>query len=434
MRYVDQALQRGASALLTDQAGLAMLPAGVGVPVAVYEHPREAVAQLAALLADQPAKKLTLIGVTGTNGKTSVSWMIHAGLIAGGQAAGLIGTLGVRIGDSVVQHPRTTPEAPDLNRTFALMTQQGASHVVMEVSSIAVEESRVHGLHFDTAIFTNLSHDHLDYHGDMETYFAAKAALFDPRVSERGIVVIDDSWGKRLAEQATIPIIRVSLGGSQAEWYRAADAGTRWIYGPEVRVPIPAFMPEFSIVNYMCALAALQLQGIEIARVAPQVAAVSVPGRLQPVANTRGLNIIIDYAHTPDAVERILADLLPLTTGRLITVIGAGGERDAAKRIPMGKAAAQHSSVVVITDDNPRSEEPGEIRAAIRAGALQVNETHVEEIPNRADAIRMALEFAEPGDTVAILGKGAEDYQEIGSVRVPFSDEATVRTLLREMT
>jgi UDP-N-acetylmuramoyl-L-alanyl-D-glutamate--2,6-diaminopimelate ligase len=155
---------------------------------------------------------------------------------------------------------------------------------------------------------------------------------------------------------------------------------------------------------------------------------------LQPVANTRGLNIIIDYAHTPDAVERILCDLLPLTTGRLITVIGAGGERDAAKRIPMGKAAAQHSSVVVITDDNPRSEEPGEIRASLRAGALQVNETHVEEVPNRADAIRMALESAEPGDTVAVLGKGAEEYQEIGSVRVPFSDEATIRTVLREMT
>ena len=434
MHYVNQALESGASALITDRAGLAMLPNGVSAPQAVYEDPREAVALLAAHLADHPAEKLSVIGITGTNGKTSVSWMVFAGLIAAGRLAGLIGTLGVRIGKSVISNPRTTPEAPDLNRTFAQMVEQGSTAVVMEVSSIAVTERRVHGIHFDTVVFTNLSHDHLDYHGDMESYFAAKASLFDPRVSERGIVVTDDSWGKRLADHSAIPVIRVSFADPDAQWHREVEAGTAWVKGPGVRTPIPAFMPDFSVVNYMCALAVLQLQGIDVETIAAEVAAVSVPGRLQRVPNARGLNIVIDYAHTPEAVARVLRDLDSLTSGRLITVLGAGGERDSAKRVPMGRTAASLSSVVIVTDDNPRSEDPSSIRESILQGARSVTGVEVQEVADRASAIRSALQQAVPGDTVAILGKGAEEYQEINSTLVHFSDEESVHAALADLT
>lgn len=434
MHFVKQALQRGATALITDRAGLAMLPNGVSVPRAVYEDPREAVALLAAHLAGHPAEKLSVIGITGTNGKTSVSWMVFAGLIAAGKVAGLIGTLGVRIGESVIPNPRTTPEAPDLNRTFAQMVEHGASGAVMEVSSIAVTERRVHGVHFDTVVFTNLSHDHLDYHGDMESYFAAKASLFDPLVSDRGIVVTDDSWGKRLADHSVIPIIRVSIDDPDAQWHREVEAGTAWVKGPGVRTPIPAFMPEFSILNYMCALAVLQLQGIDVEEIAAEVASVSIPGRLQRVPNARGLNIVIDYAHTPEAVARVLHDLGSLTSGRLITVLGAGGERDSAKRAPMGQAAASLSSIVIVTDDNPRSEDPTSIRESILQGARSVTGVDVQEVADRASAIRSALQQAAPGDTVAILGKGAEEYQEIGSTLVHFSDEESAHAALGELT
>lgn len=434
MNYVNQALTNGATALITDRTGLTILPEGVSAPVAVYQDPRAAVALLADQLAGRPAQQLSVIGITGTNGKTSVSWMVLAGLTAAGEAAGLVGTLGVRIGESVVSNPRTTPEAPDLHRAFAQMVDQGASCVVMEVSSIAGAERRVHGIHFDTMLFTNLSHDHLDYHGDMEDYFAAKASLFDPQVSERGIVVIDDAWGARLADESAIPIIRVSLKNSDADWYRTVEAGTSWVHGPGVRLPIPAFMPDFSVTNYMCALAALELQRVDTEHVAPVVAAVSVPGRLQRISNSREANIIIDYAHTPEAVARVLQGLSSLTSGRLITVLGAGGERDSAKRVPMGRAAASWSSVVIVTDDNPRSEDPASIRRSLLQGAREISGVHVEEIANRATAIRAALHAAAAGDTVAILGKGAEEYQEIGSTLVPFSDEQSVQEALAELT
>lgn len=434
IQFVNQALQHGATALITDRSGLATLPEDVPVPMAVYEDPRASVALLAAHLAGHPAEKLSVIGMTGTNGKTSVSWMVLAGLIAAGEVAGLIGTLGVRIGETAIRSPRTTPEAPDLHRAFAEMVQQGASRVVMEVSSIAVTERRVHGIHFDTVVFTNLSHDHLDYHGDMESYFAAKSALFDPEVADRGIVVIDDSWGKRLAEHSAIPILRVSLEDPRAEWHRVVEAGISWALGPGVRIPIPALTPEFSMVNYMCALAALQLQGIDVEQFAAAVMDVSVPGRLQQVPNTRGVSIIIDYAHTPEAVERVLSDLRSLTSGRMITVLGAGGERDSAKRIPMGRTAASLSSLVIVTDDNPRSEDPAVIRASIVHGARSVTCVDVQETADRASAIRSALQQAVPGDTIAILGKGAEEYQEIGSTLMPFSDEEAVNQALADIT
>lgn len=433
MHYAPQALQAGATALITDSTGLAMLPTGISAPVATFNDPRAAVAILAAHLAGHPAKRLSMIGITGTNGKTSVSWMVFAGLIAAGEVAGLIGTLGVRIGGAAIPSPRTTPEAPDLNRAFAEMVKQGASRVVMEVSSIAVSERRVHGLHFDTVVFTNLSHDHLDYHGDMENYFAAKAAIFDSQVSERGVVVTDDPWGRRLVEHSDIPITCVSLNDSDADWHREIEDGTSWVCGPGVRIPIPELMPDFSTVNYMCALAALQQQGVDTERIASKVASVSVPGRLQRIPNSYGVNIFIDYAHTPDAVARVLNDLGSLTSGRLITVLGAGGERDSAKRVPMGRAAASASSVVIVTDDNPRREDPESIRSSVLQGAREISGVHVEEMANRDSAIRAALRHAVPGDTVAILGKGAEEYQELGAVRVPFSDQKSVQAALAEL-
>lgn len=442
-RYAAEAVAAGAAAIVTDAEG-AVLCSGVDVPVVIIASPRAASGVIAGNVHDWPARDLQMLGVTGTNGKSTVTAMVESGLRAAGLSAGTIGTLGVHLGDSVAAGARTTPEATDLQAMLALMRERGVESVVMEVSSIALAEHRVDGVRYDVAAFTQLSQDHLDYHGDMESYFAAKSLLFTPEHSALGVVGIDDPYGRRLAANASVPVVTWSLTDPSADWHMTAmrDGGISNrvdVVGPEGRrvemtVPMPG---GFNIANALCALAMLHCAGIDIEAAVRGIGTVSVPGRMQVVGRrdvTDGgepIVGIVDYAHTPDAVSRVLSALGP--GRRIIAVLGAGGDRDPVKRPLMGAAAARLADVVIVTDDNPRSEDPRAIRAAILEGALPVAEGRgsiVHEEGDRARAISMAVAQAAAGDVVIVLGKGHETGQEVAGVTIDFDDSAILRAAL----
>lgn len=427
-QFAPEAIARGAVAIITDaQSGPRL--ADLGVPVATFADPRAAVADICRRL-DGAADSMTLVGVTGTNGKTSVAFMIAAGLKSTGTPTALVGTLGVSVGDAWMPSDRTTPESPDLHRIFRECRSTGIDHAVMEVSSIAACESRVRGLTFAVMVFTNLTQDHLDYHGTMEDYFQAKRSLFAGGTAHQAVICVDTAWGRRLADEADIPVVTVSTDGSDATW-TATSAGAWDVRGPGLHEREDEHTPTFVIANRLCAAAALHACGVPAHHAWTAVSAVSVPGRMELVESFDGARVWVDYAHTPDAIERTLAALRDHTTGRLITVLGAGGDRDAQKRESMGGAAGRLSDQVIVTDDNPRSEDPAAIRAAVRAGARAVGAREVLEVVPREDAIRAALEMCRPGDAVAILGKGAETYQEIAGNRFPFDDRDVARRLIR---
>lgn len=435
-RFASQAVAQGAVAILTDAAG-AELVDDVAVPVLVVRDPRRALpAASAAIFRTAPADLagLRLLGVTGTNGKTTVNAMLDAGLRACGERTAIVGTTGTVIDGVPVPTARTTPEAPHLHALLRRMIDAGVQDVCMEVSSIALEEHRVDGLRFTVAGFTNLTQDHLDYHGSMEAYFLAKARLFTPEHAMRGVIGIDDDYGRRLAEQASVPVQTWSIreaGGRQADWrLQGAHA-----VGPGVEVSLHTALPgEHNRANALLALAMLDAAGLDVVRAAQGVASVVVAGRMEVVrqAPIRG---IVDYAHSPDAIERVLAALRPSTQGRIIAVLGAGGDRDREKRPLMGAAAARLADIVVVTDDNPRSEDPAVIRAAVRAGAQEAGMTaQVLDVAGRADAIGQAVALATDADTVVVLGKGHETGQEIAGVTHPFDDRVELARALEART
>jgi UDP-N-acetylmuramoyl-L-alanyl-D-glutamate--2,6-diaminopimelate ligase len=433
-RFARAAVDAGAVAVLTDADG-AGLYAGAGVPVFVVDHPRQVLGSVAARVYGEPARALQMLGITGTNGKTTVASMVESGLRAGGRTTGLIGTVGMRVAGQAFPGARTTPEATDLHAALAVMREQGVESVVMEVSSIAVEESRVDGVRFDVAAFTNLSQDHLDYHGTMEDYFAAKARLFADDRAALGIVGIDDGWGRRLAEQARIPLQTWALLDPHADWHAVREAGGLAVLGPEgerqrLSVPMPG---SFNIANAVCAYAVLRAAGVTAEAAAAGIAAVEVPGRMQLVGERGGVRGIVDYAHSPDAIERVLRATREDAAGRVITVLGAGGDRDRGKRPMMGDTAARLADVLIITDDNPRSEDPRAIRLAIREGADRVApgaRAEIHDVGDRGSAITVAVGLAEAGDVVLVLGKGHEQGQEVAGVVTPFDDAAALRAAL----
>jgi len=442
-RYADEAVASGAAAIVTDAEG-AVLCSGVEVPVVIVPSPRAASGVIAGNVHDWPARDLQMLGVTGTNGKSTVTAMVESGLRATGRGVGTIGTLGVHIGDSAVAGARTTPEATDLQAMLALMRERGVESVVMEVSSIALAEHRVDGVRYDVAAFTQLSQDHLDYHGDMESYFAAKSLLFTSEHSALGVVGIDDPYGRRLAAEASVPVVTWSMTDPTADWRASGvrDAGVSSevdVAGPDgMRIALTVPMPgAFNVSNAICALAMLHAAGIDTDSAVRGIGTVSVPGRMQVVGRrdvTDGgepIVGIVDYAHTPDAVSRVLSALGP--GRRILAVLGAGGDRDPVKRPLMGAAAARLADVVIVTDDNPRSEDPRVIRSAILEGARPVAEGRgsiVLEEGDRARAISMAVAQAAAGDVVIVLGKGHETGQEVAGVMVDFDDSAILRAAL----
>ena len=441
-QFAADAAAAGAVAALTDGAG-AVACAEAGLPALVVEAPRSVLGTVARWVYGAPGDDLLLIGVTGTNGKTTTAYLLESGLRAAGRRTGLIGTVETRIGDEALPSVRTTPEATDLQALFAVMRERGVDAVAMEVSSHALAMGRVDGTTFDVAVFTNFSQDHLDFHRDMDDYFAAKASLFTPERSRRAVVNLDDPHVATLARQPKVPTSTFSAAGDEAaDWYVADaetedDAGQRFrVAGPGGRVvPGGTRLPgSFNVANALAAVAALSEAGLDTAVVARGVAdCQGVPGRMERVDGGQDFVAIVDYAHTPEAVATLLGALRPVTRGRLITVLGCGGDRDRGKRPLMGEMAARLGDVLVVTDDNPRSEDPARIRAAVVAGTREVPEerrAEVLDIGDRRDAIARAVRMARAGDTVVVAGKGHETGQEYADRTVSFDDREVVRQAL----
>jgi UDP-N-acetylmuramoyl-L-alanyl-D-glutamate--2,6-diaminopimelate ligase len=444
IQYLDEAVARGAVAVLTDPAGRAAA-ADAGLPVCAVDDPRAVLGAVASRVYGDPSHRLAVIGLTGTNGKTTTAYLIEAGLAAAGHGTGLIGTVQTRTrgraadgSATVTAFPsvRTTPEAPVLHALLAAMAESGVSAVVMEVSSHALVQGRVGGVRFAAAGFTNLGRDHLDFHGDLESYFQAKALLFDGRAAVE-VVDVDDASGRRLAQKAGT--VTVSTGGRPADWTAtdvavAADGGSTFtLSGPGGRSwPARLRLPgRFNVANAVLAVALLDAVGVPVEAALAGLADTVVPGRMEPVDAGQEFVAVVDYAHTPDAVTTALAALRTMTTGRVLTVLGCGGDRDPGKRAEMGRAAAEGSDVLVVTDDNPRSEDPAAIRAAMLAGTRDVPEdrrAEVVEVGDRRAAIAEAVRRARPGDVLLVAGKGHETGQEVDGQLSPFDD----RTVLRE--
>ena len=435
-RFAADAVAAGAVAVLTDRAGAAEARA-TGVPVLVREQPRTLVGRAAAFVYGEPARDLTLVGLTGTQGKTTVTQLIGTGVAAAGRRTAVVGTMGTWVDGQPVKTALTTPEAPELHALFAVMRERGVDVCAMEVSSHAIVMGRVDGVVFDLTAFTNLGRDHLDFHPSLEAYFAAKAELFTPKRSRRALVNVDDEHGRQLADRALVPT-RTFAVDAAADW-RADDVvvsatGSSFAVHPPEGGPVEASVPlpgGFNVANALCALACIGEVGIELAAAARGIAeGGSVPGRMERI-DADGFAVVVDYAHKPDAVEATLTALRPITPGRLVVVIGAGGDRDAGKRELMGRLAAELADVVVVTDDNPRTEDPAEIRRQLLAGAAG-HDSELVEIGDRRTAIEHAIGAAGPGDTVLIAGKGHESGQEVMGRILPFDDRDVARAVLSE--
>ena len=442
-----QVADAGAAGVLTDADGVARLrAAGVELPVITVDAPRSVLGAISAHIYGTTDLNLTMVGITGTNGKTTTAYLMASALEVLGHRTGLIGTVETRIGDERIKSVRTTPETTDLHAILAVMDERDTDTCVMEVSSHALSQHRVDGVVYDLSLFTNLSQDHLDFHADMEDYFAAKAQLFTPERSTRALVCVDDVWGRRLADESAVPVTTLTtLEDQKADWVvivNAAEPSRFALRGSNIELDLRSALPgDFNVANTAMAAVALLLLGEDTDAVGRAIHTdPHVPGRMEKVTLTQaadvesGLLAVVDYAHTPDAVEAALAALRPTTSGRLVVVLGAGGDRDRGKRHGMGRAAAALADVVVVTDDNPRSEDPAVIRAAVMEGARTVDTSAViVEVGGRRDAIREAVRLAReggPGSVIAVVGKGHETGQEVAGEVQPFDDRDELRAAL----
>jgi UDP-N-acetylmuramoyl-L-alanyl-D-glutamate--2,6-diaminopimelate ligase len=483
--YSDQAVAAGAVAILTDPDGRDRA-ARTGVPVFVVSSPRERLGDVSCWIYGDPSYQMTMIGVTGTSGKTTTSYLCEAGLRAAGHTTGLVGGVEIKIGPELAAASLTTPEAPDLQALLAVMAERGVTAAAMEVSSHSLALGRVAGTRYGVAVFTNLSQDHLDFHAGFEDYFRAKAKLFTPAYSAVGVVNVADRYGRRLVAEATVPVTTfcadaASGAYAQAEWRAAdvrcgADGSTFRIVGPggveaDASVTLPG---PFNVANALGAIVALVEAGVDLADAVTGVASCpGVPGRLQrvqlfpggttprcapdgqdrhrigraeespgtitprisPAALDQLPDAFVDYSHKPGAVEAVLTGLRPVTSGELIVVLGCGGDRDRGKRPLMGAAAVRLADVAIFTSDNPRSEDPLGILAEMLHGVLGVPQGERGRLiiePDRAAAIDLAVAMAGKGDVVLVAGKGHETGQYVGAAVLPFDDaEVTAAAMAR---
>jgi UDP-N-acetylmuramoyl-L-alanyl-D-glutamate--2,6-diaminopimelate ligase len=417
--FAAAACSNGAAAVLCDRE--------LAVPCSqvVVSSVREAMGPVSAAFFGHPAQRMTLVGVTGTNGKTTTTYLLESVFGTAGLVPGIIGTTGVRLAGRPVPFDRTTPEAPDLQRILAGMVHEGVRAVAMEVSSHGLDQHRVDGTHFACAVFTNLSRDHLDYHGTLESYFEAKARLFTPELSDAAVVNLDSEHGARLAERAFVPTVSFALGGGPAADVVAREVEVRpdgisfRVNGMRIRSVLRG---RYNVSNCLGVVAAARLVGVEDGAIEDGIAALrSVPGRLEPVEAGQPFPVLVDYAHTPDSLENVLRAGRALAEGRIIVVFGCGGDRDRGKRPIMGGVATRLADLTVVTSDNPRSEDPAAIIAEIVAGARAGGGTYTVEADRRS-AIRLAVAEARPGDVVVIAGKGHETGQQFADRTVPFDD------------
>jgi UDP-N-acetylmuramoyl-L-alanyl-D-glutamate--2,6-diaminopimelate ligase len=436
--FVAEAAAAGAVAVLTDPAG-APAAAEAGLPALEVPDPRAVLGDVASAVYGDPSASLTIIGITGTAGKTSTAYLVESGLRAAGRVTGLIGTVETRLGHLVVDSIRTTPEATDLHAMFGAALERGVGSIVMEVSSHALAMGRVGGVRFAVSGWTNFGLDHLDFHGDADDYFAAKARLFDGR-SRVEVLNLDDPALAPLLRPDTVTYS--ATGNPNATW-RAADIDgqgyqqTFTLVGPDgLRLSALVTLPgRHNVANALLAIAMLAAVGVDPKVAVEGVAACpGVPGRLERVAAPGPVLGVVDYAHKPDAIVAALSALREVAEargGRLICVIGAGGDRDRGKRAPMGAAAARGADLVIVTDDNPRTEDDAAIRAQVSRGAVgAATRAELAEIGGRRAAIAEAVSRAGPGDVIALLGKGHERGQEVGAEVLPFDDRVELAAAL----
>ena len=407
-----EAVGAGAVALLVER------PLPLAVPQLVVPSVREAMGPVAAAFWDHPSRAMRVVGVTGTSGKTTTTHLLRSILEAHGWSTGLLGTL---------SGPRTTPEAPELQATLAAERDAGRAAVVMEVSSHALALGRVRATRFACAVFTNLSHDHLDFHRDLDDYFEAKALLFTPEYADAAVVNLDDPRGRELARRDLVPTTGFAMADAVDPHIGPTRASFRW-RGVEIHLPLGG---AFNVANALAAATAAASLGIEPATAARGLRqAPAVPGRFEPVDEGQPYAVLVDYAHKPGALAQALdAARRAAGGGRVLLVLGAGGDRDASKRPEMGEVAARLADRVVLTSDNPRGEDPLAIIDAIRSGMPATADVAVE--PDRATAIALAIDQAAAGDVVLVAGKGHETYQVVGSDTLPFDDREVCRAALR---
>ncbi|MEU4385348.1 UDP-N-acetylmuramoyl-L-alanyl-D-glutamate--2,6-diaminopimelate ligase [Promicromonospora sp. NPDC023805] len=458
-QFAADAVARGASAILTDARGAELIGADNTVPVLIAdEDPRAILGQVAAWVLGNPAEDLMTFGVTGTNGKTTTTYQLDHLLRSLGWKGGLIGTVETRSGDRVIPSVLTTPEAADLQALLAAMREDHVRTLAMEVSSHALAQHRVDGVVFGVAGFTNLTQDHLDFHGDFESYFATKADLFTPARARRGVVTIDDTWGERMAEAAQIPVATLTtLPGKDADWTvtDVAPSGTGSAFtlthrdGRTLRTST-SLPGGYNVANAALAVAMVLEGGSDIRDVTDALAAgdglsATVPGRMEVLATSP--RVVVDFAHNTEALELSLAALRPTTSGKLSVVFGATGDRDPGKRPFMGAAAVRGADVVYVTDDDPHDEDPAKVRAEVLAGTgtdgtpgrtvdaadgSGSRTVEVHEVAPRADAIRAAILAAGPDDTVLVAGRGHETVQEIAGVDHQLDDRVEARAALAD--
>lgn len=396
---------------------------------------------------DNPSGALRMVGITGTNGKTTTSYLLESIFRSAGWPTGVIGTINYRFGNMSVPAPNTTPFASELQRFLAYIVGQGGKACVMEVSSHALALGRVEGVNFDVAIFTNLTQDHLDFHKTMDAYALAKAKLFtmlDPSSAKTfpkcAVMNADDPWTEKMSSAARVPILRYRLEGPSdlyAKGLVCDAAGSRFeLHTPKghslVRLPL---LGEYNVMNALAAAGAALSQGIALDKVVEGLEKVSeVPGRMERLFSSKGFTVVVDYAHTEDALRQVMKALRKLKPKHLVTVFGCGGDRDRTKRPLMGEAAALMSDEVIVTSDNPRSEDPGRIALDVEVGVRRVRSDHYLTILDREAAIAKAFSLADTGDIVLIAGKGHENYQILASQTIPFDDREVARRLLNHTT
>jgi UDP-N-acetylmuramoyl-L-alanyl-D-glutamate--2,6-diaminopimelate ligase len=438
--FIGAAVERGASAVICERSRL--VP-GRTTKIKVADV-REAMACAARTFYQDPGARLKVIGVTGTNGKTTVAFMMKAILEAAGLKTGLIGTVRYEIGDRVIPAQRTTPESLEVQQMMSQMLKADCQACVMEVSSHALDQKRVHGVEFDVGIFTNLTRDHLDYHGTMEHYFAAKKELFAALEggTKRGAAVIniDDGFGARLAESTKVEV-KLTYGLEKAALLRATrielnEDGSRFVIEtPDrkfaVRLPL---IGRHNIFNALAAVGACLVLKVDVVKIQAALNALPpVPGRLEAVLAGQPFSVFVDYAHTDDALKNVLLTLREITRGRVLLAFGCGGNRDAGKRAKMGKVAAELADYTLITSDNPRKEDPAKIAAQIEEGHRQIRGESLAVELDRRRAIEQIIGKAQPGDSVLIAGKGHETYQEFDDTVVPFDDRVHAREALEAL-
>ncbi|MFA5975575.1 MAG: UDP-N-acetylmuramoyl-L-alanyl-D-glutamate--2,6-diaminopimelate ligase [Elusimicrobiota bacterium] len=437
-RFIPAAIAAGARAIVSDQEPLSAAVPWIRVPDALA-----ALSPLSIRFWDDPSRRLKMVGITGTNGKTTITYLLESVFQAAGWKTGVMGTINYRFGKDLIPAPNTTPFASEVQRFLARIAEAGAQACVMEVSSHALSMGRVEGVDFDVAVFTNLTQDHLDYHRTMEEYGSAKTRLFaslnpqSPKSTpKRAVINFDDPQASRMAEASRVPILRYRLNGPADIFAQrlSSDAnGSRFeVHSPkgtfQVKLPL---LGEYNVMNALAtvgAACALDLPAPAIQTGLQNVP--GVPGRVERILAGQPFTVVVDYAHTEDALRKVMATLKRLNPKRLITVFGCGGDRDRTKRPLMGEAAAELSDEVIVTSDNPRSEDPGRIALDVEVGLRRKPSARYQIILDREEAIAQAIRLARPGDILLIAGKGHEHYQIIGTRSIPFDDREVVRRIL----